>query len=386
MNLVYTIHGTYNSGGMERVLANKVNYFASLGHQVTIITSDQKGRPHFFDLHPAVNHIDLDINYCDIQHYSLIKRRLKLHNIRIKHRKALADMLMELRADIVVSMYSGDQSMLPYINDGSKKVLEIHFSRFYYQQMNSISGRKNPIYKLVQLYRSWSDIKHIAKFDCFVVLTNEDKAYWSSRLKNISVIHNGTQFAPNKVADSSSKRVIAVGRHNPQKGFDYLINSWSIIIKEHPDWRLSIVGGGELLDKHRALAKELNIDNSIDFYQPTSDVESLYLSGSIYAMSSRFEGLPMVLIEAMSCGLPCVSYACLCGPRDVIDDGIDGYIVDKVGDVQSLAEKLIKLMSDDELRQEMSINAKRKSEEFTLDKIMIQWSELFDKLMNTTTI
>lgn len=380
MKIIYCIHGTFNSGGMERILANKAIFLSRHGHQVVILTTEQKGREPFLPLPKEVRAIDLGINYSETSGHNVFARQIMLRDKRRKHKELLQKVLMDERADIVVSMYSTEMPFLPYINDGSRKILEIHFAKSFHTDMMRSRHGNNLFFKAVAKYRSKRDNRHIKAYDRFVVLTDEDRKDWGDSFQNIISVPNFIGNYPDKQADYSSKRVICVGRHNYQKGMDFLIETWSRTAPMHPDWKLAIVGGGEDMEKNRALAEKLGVSASIDFIPPTKHIAEEYLKSSIYVMSSRYEGLPMVLIEAMSCGLPCVSFACKCGPKDIISDGKNGLLIDRVGDTEALSMALSALMSDEALRQTMGKEAQNRAKDFSEEKIMSRWMTLFDDL------
>src|SRR5699024_8505768 len=162
LKIVYCISGTFNSGGMERVLANKVNYLVHKGYELTIVSTDQKGRKPYFDLDPRIKQVDLGINYSLLSKASLIKKST-LYYIKQKiHKKRLTKALKEINADIAVSMFDHEIPFLWDISDGSKKIVEIHFSRFKRLQY----GRKG-IWGMVDAYRSKEDLKWVRKYDRF---------------------------------------------------------------------------------------------------------------------------------------------------------------------------------------------------------------------------
>lgn len=374
MKIVYSIAATYNSGGMERVLANKANWLVRNGYEISILTTDQKDRSSFFEFDPRVQFYDLGINYEENNGKSFLNKLIHYPFKQWKHKKALKKLLPELKADVVVSMFCNDASILPKIKDGSRKVLEIHFSRFKRQQY----GRKG-IWKIADELRSRNDLKVVSRFDRFVVLTEEDGEYWGG-LDNIQVIPNARTFVLERPAELKEKRVIAVGRYCYQKALDRLIDAWNIICQSVDDWKLHLVGDGE----DRAVLQE-QIDRSglsdkVVLGRAETDMKSVYASASILALSSRYEGLPMVLLEAQAAGLPIVSYECKCGPKDVITDGGDGYLVEE-GNVSQLAEKLLELINDEELRRRMGTEAYKNSERFSEERVMAQWVELFNEVI-----
>jgi len=375
MKIVYSILGTFNFGGMERVLSNKANYLTKLGYEIIILTTDQKGRKPYFELDSRIKNIDLNINYTDDLSLSLPQKLLSYVNKQRKHYKALEKQLVDIKADVVISMFDNDSSFLYKINDGSKKVLEIHFSRFKRLQY----GRKG-ILKWIDKYRSLQDVRIAQKYDRFVVLTEEDKQYWGD-LNNIQVIPNANSFSSEKVALLENKKVLAIGRFDYQKGFDNLIHSWKIINNKFPDWILNIYGHGSLKSMYEHLIIQLGLEDTVVIHDSTKDIQQVYLEHSILAMTSRYEGLPMVLLEGQVFGLPLVSYVCKCGPKDIISDGYNGYLVEE-GDILPMADKLMILMKDEELRKRMGINSKLNSNNYSEDVIMKKWIALFDHLIS----
>lgn len=375
IKLVYCIGGTYNSGGMERVLANKANWLSSHGYEITIITTEQRGRNAFFPLNPDIQQIDLGINYEESKGIAakLFSYPFKL----LKHKRALSKQLRSIGPDIVVSLFDNGSSIIPMINDGSKKILEVHFSRFKRKQYE-----RKGLLGIIDRILSKQDLKTAKSYDQFVVLTNEDKGYWGMD-KNISVIPNALNNTFRNVDLKERERtnkIIAVGRLAHQKHFSELIHIFSAIHDKAPDWSLEIIGNGPDKDRLQKLIDGLGLKSKVVLSPATSTIQEKYLTGSIYAMTSRYEGLPMVLLEAQACGLPIISYDCKCGPKDIINDGIDGYII-PMGNRQLFAEKLLELIKDQELRQRMGNAAVVSSKRFDEERIMKLWTSLFEKVL-----
>ncbi|MEN5058402.1 glycosyltransferase family 4 protein [Sphingobacterium kitahiroshimense] len=375
MKIVYSILGTYNSGGMERVLANKANYLTSKGHELIIITTDQQGRPSNFALDPAIQQIDLGINYTDDLNLDLLQKVQSYRRKQQKHRECLERLLSDLQVDIVVSMFDHDASFLYKIDDGSKKVLEIHFSRFKRVQYGTRGIRG-----LVNRLRMAQDLRLAKKYDRFVVLTEEDMTYWKGG-KNIAVIPNAHTFYPDQPATLRAKRAVAVGRFDYQKGFDEMIRAWAIVAKKFPDWILEIYGHGPLKAALQAQIDEAELSEQIFLRAPVKDIMPVYLNSSVLLMTSRYEGLPMALLEAQACGLPMVSMACKCGPRDIIKQNKNGYLVEE-GNLSEFAQKVGILLKNDRRRRAMGRNAREMSDKFGEEYVMQRWLHLFHSLIN----
>lgn len=373
MKLVYCIPATSNSGGMERVLARKVNYLADRGYEVIIVTTDQRGRDPFFPFHPSIRQIDLGINYDENNGQGLLAKLLAYPRKKRLHRERLSALLLGLKADVVVSMFGDDADFLPSLADGSKKVLEYHFSKLKRLQY----GRQG-LWRLVDRYRTWLDEGTVRGYDRFVVLTEEDAGYWG-KLPHIRVIPNPLPFLSEETSPCTEKRVLAVGRYDFQKNFSLLLRLWARVAPKYPDWQLEIIGDGALRPDLEAEVQALGLTASVSLSQPTHQMKEVYLRSSIYAMTSRYEGLPMVLIEAQQMGLPIVSFACPCGPRDVIHEGQDGYLI-QMGQEELFIQRLSQLMDSEAERIHMGKAARDASARYDVDRIMAHWMGLFGEL------
>ena len=384
MKIVYLIAGTFNAGGMERVMTQKANWLARHGYAVTVVTTDQRGRAPYFPLDTTIGTFDLGINY-DVTNGALLHKLVAFPLKQWRHRRRLTSLLKRLRADVVVCMFNNDVSFAYKIADGSRKVLEIHFSK-----NKKLQYGRHGLWALADRWRTWREERLVRHYDRFVVLTQEDAALWGP-MPGICVIPNARTFQPSGRADLTGHRVLAIGRYDYQKGFDRLIDIWAKVKGMTNDevrmtndevrmtndgWQLDIVGDGPLRGALQAQVARLGLQDSVHLLPPTSDVQSLYLRSSVLAMTSRYEGLPMVLIEAQACGLPIVAYACQCGPRDVIRDGIDGYLIEP-GDSDGFARRLTTLMNDLPLRQALGQAAINHSESFTTERIMPLWETVF---------
>ncbi|MEH6305835.1 glycosyltransferase family 4 protein [Olivibacter sp. CPCC 100613] len=358
---------------MERVLTNKANYLLKRGFDITIITTDQQQRQPYFELDPRVDVIDLGIDYQDNNGSNLYHKLYSYPGKLRLHRKRLENILMNLRPDITISLFDHDAGFLWKIKDGSKKLLEVHFSRF-----KRIQYGKKGIWGLINSYRSRLDRRYAKKYDRFIVLTEEDRQYWG-KLHNIAVIPNANTFGSERQAALDQKTVIAVGRYDQQKQFDQLIEAWAMLAADFPEWKLRIFGQGELANYLQNCITQHGLAQVVQLCRPVKEIEQEYLNSSIVALTSRYEGLPMALLEAQACGLPMVSYACKCGPRDIIAQGHNGFLVKK-DDPKAFADSLKLLMRNDSLRQQMGYNAKLFSHRFTEDTVMQKWINLFNGL------
>jgi glycosyltransferase involved in cell wall biosynthesis len=222
--------------------------------------------------------------------------------------------------------------------------------------------------------------KGVKNFRQFVVLSESNIKEWKDS-NRVIVISNPLSFYP---ADSSSlqnRTVIAVGSHSYNKGYDLLLSAWKIVVKKYPDWKLNIYGRFDASKTYINLTEKSGLSDCVRFYAPVANIEAAYKQASIMVLSSRSEGFGNVLIEAMACGLPCVSFDCPSGPRDIITDGKDGFLVEN-GNIAKLAEKIIFLVENEDKRMEMGRTAKENVKRFLPEHIIIQWVQLFEKVLN----
>ncbi|MBR0059743.1 MAG: glycosyltransferase family 4 protein [Bacilli bacterium] len=376
--IVYCTPALYMAGGVERVLTLKANYFAEhCGYDITIILTEGKDKPFFYPLSEKIKVINLDVNFEDLWTCTFLKKILVYLKKQRLFKKKLASELKRLKPDLTISLLRREINFITSIQDGSKKIGELHINRAHYRNFEG----KDASFVKTQFSKIWMHdlVGKLQKLDTLVVLTEKDKESWIE-LNNVQVIPDPLSFHPSSISPLSNKRVIAVGRYSHEKGYDLLLSAWKMVSDTCKDWKLEIFGDGDhsSLD---VLLDQLQIDKPrCVLHGRTSDVEKEYLDSSIFVCSSRFEGFGMVILEAMACGLPVISFDCPWGPGSIISDGVDGYLVNN-GDTKNLAEKIISLINSEEDRVRVAKNALNKSNQYSIDTIALQWKCLFDTLM-----
>ena len=214
-----------------------------------------------------------------------------------------------------------------------------------------------------------------------VVLTLE-VAQWARQIIRSGAI----RVIPNPVGEQCLGRsqpivkgkqhfVVAMGRMGFEKGFDLLLRAFALCVERFPDWTLRLVGQGAEQQRLRTLAEQLGIKDAVRFEPVTKEPERVLRESDLFVLSSRTEGFPMVLLEAMACGLPVVSFDCVSGPREMIRHGVDGLLVPPE-DVDALAKAMATLMDDERERRRLAERAVEVTDRFGLPRVMAMWSEV----------
>lgn len=376
MKIVYCTPSLYIAGGIERVLTTKMNYLSDkAGYEVWVILTDGKGKNPYFPLSDKIHIVNLDLNFEELWSLGFLKKIFVYLKKQRIYKKKLKEALYEIRPDITVSTLRREINFITSIKDGSRKVGEMHVNRANYR--NFEANDTNALKKIFERIWMKSLVGKLKKLDQFVVLTDEDRRNWHE-LDNVTTIPNPLNVFPTIESNQSARKVIAAGRYCYQKGFDLLLRAWAIVNEKHKDWHLDIYGAGKNVE-YKNLVNTLNICQNVGINPPTDNIYAKYADASIFVFSSRFEGFGMALLEAMATKLAVVSFACPCGPKDIISDGNDGVLVTNE-DIQELADKICYLIENEEERKSMAENAKLKAMQYSVDNIMHRWIRLFESL------
>lgn len=371
--VVFCINNIYGIGGMERVLLDRIKELEDKKkYKIYIVITENKRDTHFkYEFLKSVEIKNLEINYYDLKKLSLLKRIIMTKIKGLKHKKKLKLYLEEIQPDVVVALGTEEKYILPKVKGKYRIILEHHFEKNYLKRKKG-----GVFYKLLVKYLESKEKKLLEEFDEFLVLTNEDKEQWKS--SKIKVIPNYCTIDTKRVSDLKNKKVIAVGRLEYQKGFDILIDVWKKVNEICNDWILEIYGEGNERKKLENKIREYGLEDKIFLKGIEKNIGNKYLESSIYIMTSRFEGMPMVLLEAQSYGLPLVSFDCPCGPKDMIENEKNGYIV-KFADVEGMVSKILKLIQNESLRKKFGNNSLKSVKKYSKEVIIQKWEELLNE-------
>lgn len=378
MRIVYIYTAVCTMGGVDRILTTKANYLAEQpGYEVFLITDSQCGQPFTFPLSERVKHIDLGLDFGKQYTYSL-PRRFFYYLMRMRtYRYRLERLLTELHADVTISTLGREMDFLPMLRDGSVKVGETHIAKHFCRNFHLMEQRGG-LHRWMAKYWRRKQEEAVRKLDALVVLTPNDAESWRA-VKEAVIIPNPITLHPVAPCRYAAKRILSVGRLTEQKGFDLLIRAWVEVSRRFPDWHLTIYGEGEERESLLQQIHHLGVEGSITLHNPVPHIEEEMTKHSLFVLSSRFEGFGLVLVEAMTCGLPVVSFDCPHGPRDIIAHGKDGLLVPN-GDIHALAEAMVRLMEHAELRQQMGVQGQKDVQRYAIDTVMARWMQLFESL------
>ena len=376
--IVFCTPALYSAGGVERVVSYKASYFAEqLGYDVTIIVTEGKGRDCYFPLSDKVKVINFELGFEALWQASFAKKIILYLTKQRQYKKFLKRELMCIRPDFTITTLRREINFLSDIPDGSKKIGELHVDRANYR--NFATNKQNPIKQVFSRWWSNSLLDHIRRLDKMVLLTDSAMYDWPE-LDNKIKISDPLPFLIDEKSSLLCKRIISIGRFDYEKGNDLLLQVWKKVEKQMPDWQLDIYGNGNR-EPYLLQMRQLEIDSSrCHLYEPINDVKKEYLNSSVFVLPSRYEGFGLVLIEAMACGVPVVSFDCENGPRSIITNGADGFLIPTF-DIDAFADKLLLLMRDENLRRQMGEKAQKSAAKYDIDSIGLQWKQLFDGLM-----
>lgn len=382
MRIVYCLNSIRYLGGMPRVTINKANALADVqGNDVYVIVTDNKEGVQVQQLSNKVHLIDLDINY-----YKGDTKRSKLANYLIGqvqrrvHKKKLYEELCRIKPDVVISVGTSEKYMLLSMRNRTWKIMrEFHHVRKNYRSKTANSLIEKVMAPILDFYEFKLKDK---SYDRIVVLTEGDKeANWKG-WDNVRVMPNPVSFQCLNPSPLNEKSIVAIGRLDPIKNFSSLINAFKIVSQKHHDWTLKIYGDGALREDLEVQINKLELSDNVSLMGFTNNIEEALSSSSLFVLSSITEGFPLVILEAMECGVPVVSYQCPYGPQDIISDAKDGFLV-PVGDERMMADRICQLIEDEELRRKMGAAAKETAKQYHTDVITKQWMTLFDELVQS---
>lgn len=360
MKILYITNGITGVGGLERVLSVKTSYLVDVfKYEIVILSLNEENKSPYYIFSKNIKTRSISI-------YGNPLKYLKAYFVGIKK------IITEERPDRIIVCDDGLKAFfLPIVFKNNEFIYERHVSAKILYKDNS-SFIKNILAKLQAFLMN----KLSKYFKYFVVLNEGNKDEWDYK-KNIIVIGNPFSFYPEQQAKLDNLKVIAVGKQSYQKNYERLIGLWKSIAIKYPNWELHIYGKEDISLGLQKLINECKLEDSIFLHQPVKNIQEKYLESSLFVMTSRFEGMPMVMLEAMACGLPLLSFDCPHGPRELIVEDYNGYLISYKDDA-SWVEKASVIMGDNSKRKSLGNNSRLKSLEYSIPKVMEKWNFLIN--------
>lgn len=370
MRLLIFIH-SLSSGGAERVTANLANHWAGKGWDIAVVTLTPSSHD-FYELHPAVKRIALELAGDSSNGLAGLVQNLR----RVI---ALRRVLRDIKPDIAIGMMTTANVLLALAAWGLPQLRAIGSERVHPPQC--------PLGVL------WEGLRRLSygRLDAVTALTRESAVWLKGHTgaRQVREIPNAApwplpmqvpRITPESICQPARLMVLAVGRASEQKQFGLLLEVFHSLANQYPSWDLVILGEGPQRPALQAQARMAGLEQRVFLPGRAGNVGEWYERADLYVMSSRFEGFPNSLVEAMAHGLAAVSFDCDTGPRDIIRHEVDGLLVPP-GDVASLTAALNRLMSDAALRQRFAERAVEAKERFSMERIAGMWEELFEKVV-----
>jgi glycosyltransferase involved in cell wall biosynthesis len=358
--LVYKMSGV---GGVEKITSEKINsWIENFGYDVVLITKNETGAPFFYNINEKCKHYNLNIKP-KLKGDSGIKHYIKNLPNAFKLFTELKKIIETEKIDVLFTTIRGiDSLVIPFVKIKVPKVSEIHGSGFAHNKKAWILKRL-----IVNRYKK------------FIVLNKSEVDYYP--LKNIAVIPNFIDNSDYNYSKNEKKNIIiSAGRISKEKQFDHLIDIWSIIAPKYDKWEVHLYGDGPI-KVLREKIDAMGLQNSFKIFPSTTQIKDKMQEASIFALVSATESFSMVLLEAMNAKLPIVSYDSPNGPKNIVTDGKDGFIV-PLNDKVAFAEKIELLINDALLRESFIENQKMKLDMFSKKRVMNQWNDLILEILN----
>ena len=355
MKIVFSNKAINNPGGTERITSILSKELVERGHEVHVVSFVGKDKETFFEIDKRVK----------LHYLAPTKDRYPFPIRDIRRIVLLKRLYKEIQPDIVLIVDAGRSFVNIPAARGYKTITWEHFN----VDVNWHLGHR------------WSRKIAAKHSDLIVTLTEPAaRAYKTTfKAKNAICIYNPVTVDASEPSKLDNKICMAMGWLGAQKNFIDLINAWNLTKAKDQGWKLRIIGQGKQKQMLESRINELNLNNSIEMLPPQKDVVTQYKNASVYAMSSRNEGLPLVLIEAMAMGLPIVSYDTPTGPADIISHEKTGLLVPYMN-VEALGEALDKVMLDEDLRKKFHEESLKEVEKFSVKSIVDKWEEVFKTL------
>lgn len=378
MKILFVTQDMRLAGGIERIISIQANYWKKeKGYDVCILTCGGSISTSFFPLDKRITmrNVNAYMKKSILDCIPGIKSLRELIGTLYRYKSVINE---ENPALIVSSMQGIDRYILPIIKKNIPLVgvnhitLGMRLGKYENKLLDKLRKKISFVCQMI-LWNRYCAIVMLSKTDYYKISRYNRNALYIPNpvlLENFNI----------DIEQSRSSRIIMVGRLDYLKGQDRLLTIWANLASQNPNWILTFVGNGPYLLKLQKEVIKVKLQGRVEFIHNSKNIPNLLKDASIFAFTSRVESFGMVIVEAFSCGLPVIAYDCENGPRDLIKDGFNGFLIND-GNSEEFQRKLQLLIDSDSLRKELGKNAIKSANSFSVENIMSEWDKLFNKII-----
>ena len=371
--ITFLMHDAFSGGGVSRTTTNLANHLAQT-RDVRVISLYRRRKQARFELDDSI-----EVTVLDDLRQGFLKNRLREQPSRLRpmpsrrNMSLLSDLLLRrairnVRSGVIVSTR-------PSLHLALTEYARPEVTTVGWEHLNYVARSQSP--RLMEVLHT-----AVPRLDGYVVLTEADAEDYRRDLPGLrtqlQVIRNSVTWPiRSEPAAVDSKVVVAAGRLVPRKGFRRLVRAFAPVARRHPDWQLHIYGNGEQKGSIEELIRRRGLESQVQLRGYTRNLPDVLANASIFAMTSLSEGFPMVLIEAMSTGIPLIAFDCPRGPGETIRNGENGLLIPQ-GPLRAFSRGLETLVADADLRARLGAQGLRDAEAYTIDNIAGEWKQFLD--------
>ena len=371
MRIIFVLRSVVLSGGIERIMTEKASWLATQGHNVLFLTYEQGSHSLSFPLNSHVVHEDLDCRYYTIYKKNILIRPIFVLLFKHKFKCRLKSTILSFCPDLMVIPSNLGEFLNPATSMSKYVPVAFECHSTHVELLGELQNWRG-------LMRKYMVLSYIKRCSVVITLTEGDANYWKSLCKHVVAIPNPLPYYPEKI-DVGKKvhgKIICVARLQRVKRIDRLIEAFSLISERYPIWHIDIYGDGREKNKILNLIADKKLQNRVSVYAPTADIYKEYIESEFLVLSSDSEGFPLVLLEAMSCGIPVVAVDCPYGPSTIIENGVSGLLTEMT--VQDLAAKMEWMITHDIERKKFGENARSVASQYQKDIVLRKWEEVYN--------
>ncbi len=377
-SIVFLVESLYRKSQILRMFCQKASWLAENSeYHIYMVLTEKTKKPNRYELSSKIEIVNLDINYDNLEKENPIGRIFSYMKKQYLHRKYLKKVLHKIQPLATISMMEKETRFLSHINTAGQVIHEVHYDERY-----RVKSSNNKLASLVYKSCTWLRIncltRRFKKRDILVTDTEAMATLWKKKFKNTQWIPNPLRVYPPIREQNDSKKVIAINDNATETGFNHLIDMWERIANKYPEWRLHLYGNGNM-EEYKELVKSKHLSKSIQCYNYPDNLNEIYPKYALFVQANIVDRFGQYLTEAMAYSMPCIAYNVPYGPRELIRDEINGFLI-KPNYLMDFSSKLGLLIRNNEMRLNMGRQSYLDVHKYELNQVMHEWLRLFDSM------